>query len=268
VKKLLAVLLLLSCASSAGAAEFNAETREFASRNNAFRLKVGYSGTNGGGRAKLELRDSEGKRLSVFEAGSAPFSVTVSDNGERLFLFCGSWGQTVQLSSLNVYKGSGAFLASHRLNMLGAAGEAFSGNGSVYALGADHGSSWTILVLNTESGKTRWSRKFRERLVGLKLSGSGERLLAVFTPAEGRHRAAIFDKSGKEIWTRAVNTKNDLSPAVFSQDGNKFELWEKGAVYREEDENWHATLLKKHFYRFTPKGVRETGVKELNEEFK
>ena len=268
MKKALALLLAVFCLAAARDKKFSVETREFASKNNAFKLTAGYSGEGGDGRARLELTGAAGRKISVFETERAPFTVTISGDGRRLFLFCGSWWQRVSIFSLNVHNSSGALLASHQLKMQGPAGEDFSENYSVYAIGADQGSSWTILVLNAETGKTLWRSKFRERLAGLKLSGSGERLLAVFIPGEKSRRAVVFDKSGKELWSREIATGNNLTPKVFSRDGSEFELWEDRMVYNEKDGYWHDKLLKKRSYRFTPEGVKETGAGEFNEDMK
>jgi hypothetical protein len=266
VKGTLAALLLLFCAAAARAEDFGLETREFSSRNNHFRLAVGYSGRGGLGRARLELSGAAGKKISVFEAERPPFAVTISDDGRRLFFFCGAWGQMVTIYTLNVHEASGALLASHQVEMLGPAGEDFSADHSIYALGADHGSAWSILVLNTEDGKLLWRKKFKQRLAGLKLSGSGKRLLAVFMPGKNKRRAVVFDRSGKELWSREIATGNNLSPRVFSGDGSAFELWEDRMVYDEKTGFWRNKTMKKRSFRFTRDGVVEAGAREVKEE--
>ncbi len=265
MKKTLALLLAVFSLAAGRDKNFSVETREFASKNNAFRVTAGYSGQGGDGRARLELNGASGKKISVFETERAPFTVTISGDGRRLFLFCGSWWQRVSIFAINVHNASGALLASHQLKMQGPAGEDFSGDYSVYAIGADQGSSWSILVLNAETGKALWRSKFRERLAGLKLSGSGERLLAVFMSGEKSRRAVVFDKSGKELWSREIATGNNLTPSAFSPDGSKFELLEDKMVYSEKDGYWHDKVLKKRSYSFTPEGVKEAGAGELNE---
>ena len=268
VRKTLAALLLLLSLGAGRAEKFDQETREFASKNNNFRLAAGYSGRGGDGRARLELSGPAGKKISVFVAERPPFSVTISNDGRRLFSLCGSWSQMVSIYMLDVYAASGTLLASHQVEMQGPAGEDFSGDNSVYALGADHGESWSILVLNTEKGALLWRKEFKERLAGVKLSGSGEKLLAVFAPGAGKHRAAVFDKSGKEIWSRLIATDNNLSPRAFTGDGSGFELWEDRMVYDEKDGFWHGKVLRKRVYRFTPKGAEEVSSKEFNEDLK
>lgn len=266
MKITLAALLFLSCLGAARAEKFDVETRDFASKNKEFRLTVGYSGRGGGGRARLDLFTAAGKKISRFETDPAPFTVTISDDGHRLFLFFGSWGQQVTVYSLGVYDASGTKLAGHQVEMQGPAGEDFSGDNSVYALGADKGSAWAILVLNAETGKLFWRKNFKERLTGLKLSGSGKKLLAVFMPGRDKRRAVVFDKSGKELWSTEIATDNNLSPKVFDGDGSGFELWEDKMVYDDKDGFWHDKLLKKRAYRFTSEGVEEVSAKEAKEE--
>lgn len=266
--KALAALLLALCLGSPRAENFNAEKREFTSRNNAFRAKVGYSGHGGAGSARVELVGESGKKISTFTAERAPFTVTISGDGQRLFFFCGAWGQSVTIYTLNVHDASGELLAGHQVTMQGPAGEDFSEDYSVYALGADQGTSWSILVLDTEDGSRLWKKKFKERLGGLKLSGSGEKLLAVFITGDNSRRAVVFDKEGKELWRGSIATGNNLAPKAFSGDDSEFELWEDRMVYDEKDGYWHDKLLKKRAYRFTPEGVEEIGAKELNEEAK
>lgn len=268
MKRALAALLLLAAPAAARAGDFSADKQEFASKNKAFRAVVGYSGRGGGGRARLKLSGEDGGKISEFVAERAPFSVTISDDGRRLFFFCGAWGQAVSIFTLNVHDSSGALLAGHQVKMQGPAGEDFSEDNSVYALGADQGSSWSILVLNAEDGALLWRKKFKERLGGLKLSGSGERLLAVFITGENRRRAVVFDNSGRELWSAAVATGNNLVPRVFSGDGAEFELWEDRMVYDEKDGYWHDKLLKKRFYRFAGEGVEEAGSAKFDEELK
>jgi len=137
VKRLLAALLLLP--AFCGAAQFDKEVRDFASRNGQYQLKVGYSGTGGAGRARAVLTGPGGKKLSAFETARPPFSVSIPDDGRRLFFFCGAWGQSVSIFALEIYSQAGEKLASHQLQMTGPAGEDFSADGSVYALGAEQG---------------------------------------------------------------------------------------------------------------------------------
>lgn len=266
MKKTLAASLLVLCLGAARAANFGVDTREFTSKNNAFRARVGYSDRGGGGRARLELRGKSGEKISSFEAERAPFTVTISGDGKRLFFFCGSWGQSVSIYTLNVHDSSGALLAGHQIRMQGPAGEDFSADYSVYALGADQGSAWSILVLNSENGELLWRKKFKERLSGLKLSGSGERLLAVFITGQQSRRAVVYDNKGKELWRGDIATGNNLVPKVFSGGGSEFELWEDRMVYDEKDGFWHDKVLKKRSYRFTGDGVEELGSKKARPE--
>ena len=261
MKKILAAFLAFFCLASARAENFSVEKKEFYSKNGIYTLKAGYSGHGGGGRARLELSGAAGKKLSVFQSDRAPFTVTITGDGRRLFFFCGAWGQSVTIYTLDVHSASGELLASHQVQMQGPAGEDLSEDFSIYALGADQGSSWSILVLNAESGGLLWRKKFKEKLVGLKLSGSGERLLAVFIAGEASRRAVIFDKAGKELWNRELATANNLVPKAFSGDGSELELWESRMVYDEKDGYWHDKVLKKHGYRFTPDGGEEAGAK-------
>lgn len=266
MKKTLAAFLLAFCLGAAGAEDFGVDTREFTSKNNAFRAKVGYSGRGGGGRASLELSAESGEKISSFEAERAPFTVTISGDGKRLFFFCGAWGQSVSIYTLNVHDSSGALLAGHQVKMQGPAGEDFSEDYSVYALGADQGSAWSILVLNSENGELLWRKKFKQRLSGLKLSGSGERLLAVFITGQKSRRAVVYDNKGKELWRGTIATGNNLVPKAFSGDGSEFELWEDKMVYDEKDGFWHDRVLKKHSYRFTEDGVEELSPKKARPE--
>ena len=257
MKKILAAILLFSLQAAARAENFNAFSREFYSKNGIYTLKVGYSGQGGGGRARLELRGAAGKKISVFESDRAPFTVTISGDGQRLFFFCGSWGQSVNIYTLDVHSASGELLASHQVQMQGSAGEDFSEDHSVYAFGEDRGTEWNILVLDSEDGALRWKKKFKQKLVGLKLSGSGERLLALFVTGENGRRAVIFDKAGKELWRRELATGNNLLPKAFSGDGSELEIWESRMIYDEKDGYWHDTALKKHLYRFGTDGAEE-----------
>lgn len=268
MKALLACALLALACAPAGAEKFGAEKREFSSPNRKYSAAVAYSGINGGGRARLELRGASGKQISVFESDSAPFTVTVSDDGQRLFLFCGAWGQAVKLFTLKVHAASGELLAQHQLPMDGPAGESFSEDGAVYAVGADQGDKRAVLVLDAGTGRALWRKTFKERLSGLKLAASGGKLLAVFVTGEGRRRAVVFDRAGAELWRGEIKTSNNLTPRIFGRGGAEFELWEDRMVYDERDGYWHNRLLKKRSYRFEGGAVREIAVKELNEAFK
>lgn len=68
MKKILAASLLLFCLGAVLAEDFGLDTREFTSKNNAFRAKVGYSARGGGGRVSLELSGESGEKISSFEA--------------------------------------------------------------------------------------------------------------------------------------------------------------------------------------------------------
>lgn len=262
-----AVLLALILCGAAPAEKFEAESREFSSANRAFVLKAAYSEKGGWGRARLELYGASGKKISSFEAESPPFTAAVSGDGRRLIFFCGSWGQSVSIYMLKVHAASGELLATHKLEMGGPAGEDFSGDNSVYAVGADQGDKRVILALDTATGKALWRRTFKEKLAGVKLSSSGDRLLAVF-PSGGASRAVVFDRKGKELGSVTVKTGNSLVPRGFTGGGSGFELWEEGTVYDEKDGYWHGKLLKKRYYGLTSSGVTQTGVKDVNEYLK
>lgn len=260
-------LIALFLCGAAASEKFDVETREFASANRAFVLKAAYSGRGGSGRAQLELYGAAGKKISAFEAECPPFTVAISGDGRRLIFFCGSWSQAVSIYTLKVHSASGELLATHKLEMGGPAGEAFSGDSAVYAVGADQGDKRVILALDTATGKALWRGTFAEKLSGLRLSPSGDRLLAVF-PSKGSSRAVIFDRKGRELGSVTVKTGNSLVPHGFTGGGPGFELWEEATVYDEKDGYWHAKLLKKRYYGLTSSGVKETGVKEVNEYLK
>jgi hypothetical protein len=266
MKALLALLLLLP--AGAAAEKFDKETRDFFSANNVFRLSVSYSGTGGAGRARAVLTGAGGKQISSFETDRPPFSVTLSRDGQRLFFFCGAWGQAVSIFSVEVFSSAGAKLVSHQVRMNGPAGEDFSVDGAVYALGTDQGASHELLLLDTNSGRLLWRRKFKERLAGLKLSGDGNRLLALFSADGGQTRAVVFNKAGKELGSAAVPGGNHVEPRVFSRDGSAFELWEDRTVFDKKDGYWHARLVGKRYYRLTPAGIEPAGRKEFDEAYK
>jgi WD40 repeat protein len=268
LKTALAVLLAVLCSSLAASEDFSSETREFLSANKAFSVKAAYSGSGGGGRARIELRRASGKTISAFVADPPPFSVTVSDDGRRLFMLCGFWGQTVSLHRLDVYSSLGKRLATHQLSMSGSAGEDLSEDSSVYAIGAEQDGEHTIFVLDSSSGKALWRGKFKEKISGLKLSGDGKMLLAVFVAGDASRRVALFDRSGKEMWGQVIKTSHSLLPRVFSADGSAFELWEGKTVYEEKDGYYHAKVVKKRYYRVRGATVKETGVKDLFEDLK
>jgi hypothetical protein len=267
VRAFCAALLALFLCGAAPAEKPEVETREFSSANRAFILKAAYSGKGGWGSARLELYGASGKKISSFEAESPPFTVAVSGDGRRLIFFCGSWGQAVNIYTLKVHAASGELLATHKLEMSGPAGEDFSADSSVYAVAADQGDKRVILVLDSATGKALWRKSFKEKLAGLKLSPSGDRLLAIF-PSAGGSRASVFDRKGAELGSVTVKTGNSLVPRGFTGGGSGFELWEEGTVYDEKDGYWHAKLLKKRYYGLTSSGVKETSVKEVNEYLK
>lgn len=264
-KLLLAALAALLASPAFCEGDFGAESREFVSANKAYRLKVDYSGAGGGGRARFELLNKAGKRLSLFETRRAPFSVTVSGDGRRLFALNGFWSQQVAITDMNVYASSGKVLARHDVRMMGSAGEDFSADFSVYALGADPGQGGAIYVFDCATGALRWSKKFRERVNGVKLSGDGARLAAVFSAGPGSFRAAVFGSGGAELWHAAIKTRNNLAPHSFSADGGEFELWEGKMVYDEKVDYYRDTIVKKRRYRLTGGGAEEISVKEVNE---
>ncbi|OGR66010.1 MAG: hypothetical protein A2X31_12380 [Elusimicrobia bacterium GWB2_63_22] len=271
MKKLLLVpvLALLSAVSlraeeggaqgEARADKFSVESREFVSANKAYRLKVDYAGTGGGGSARFELMDKAGKRLSLFESRRAPFSVTISGDGRRLFALNGFWSQQVTITDMNVYSAAGKVLARHDIRMIGPAGEDFSSDSSVYALGADPGKGGAIYVFDAATGSLRWSKKFKEKVAGVKLSGDGARLAAVFLAGPKAFRAAVFENDGSEAWHTVIKTANNLTPRRFSADGEEFELWEGKMVYDEKVDYYRDTTVKKHRFRFTPSGVEPAG---------
>lgn len=261
-----ALLLLLPCA--ARAQKFDAETREFASRNGAFRLSVSYSGSGGAGRVRASLTGASGKKISAFEADRAPVSVTVSGDGRRLFFFCGSWGNSVSIYSVDVYSSSGERLAGHQVRMSGPAGEDFSDDYSLYALGADLGDARTVMLIDSATGRLLWRKRFDGRLAGLKLAGSGGRLLVLFADQGKGWRASVFDKSGRELGGADVKADGNLTPRVFSRDGGSFELWEDRTVYSAKDGYWHARLVGKRYFKVSPSGVEAAGEKKLDEDFR
>ncbi|MDD2805202.1 MAG: hypothetical protein PHV33_06575 [Elusimicrobiales bacterium] len=266
MKALLAALLLLPvCAFSEN---FNKETRDFSSGNKVFRLAVSYSGTGGAGRARAVLTGAGGKKISSFETDRPPFSVTLSGDGRRLFFFCGSWGQAVSIFSIDVYSSAGERLASHQVRMDGPAGEDFSEDYSVYALGTEQGGSRAVLLFDSGSGRLLWTKKTKERLAGLKLSGDGNRLLALFSGEGGDWRPVIYDKAGRELGRAELTGTGHLAPRVFSRDGGAFELWEDRTVYDKKDGYFHARLVKKRYFRVAAGGIEPAGVKDFNEVYR
>lgn len=264
MKGLLAALLLLPALCAAE--RFDKEVRDFASRNNQYQLKVGYSGAGGAGRARAVLTGPDGKKLSTFETDRPPFSVSIPDDGRRLFFFCGAWGQSVSIFAVEIYSQAGERLASHPLQMAGPAGEDFSADGSVYALGADQGASSAVLLFDAGSGKLLWKKKSGDRLAGLKLSGDGSRLLALYS-RRADWLAVVYTKAGGEAGRAAVTSKNNLTARPFTRDGSSFELWENTNVF-EKDGYFHAKLVKKRTYRLTPSGLEAAGSKDLYEDFR
>jgi len=262
---LLAALAVMPVSSAFCGEEFGADSREFVSANKAYRLKVDYSGTGGGGRARFELLTKAGKRISIFESKRAPFSVTISGDGRRLFALNGFWSQQVSITDLNVYSAAGKVLARHDVRMIGPCGEDFSGDFSVYALAADPGQGGAIYVFDAATGSLRWSKKFKERVAGLKLSGDGARLAAVFSAGPGAYRAAVYGPDGAEAWQAVIKTRNNLVPRLFSADGEEFELWEGKMVYDEKVDYYRDTIVKKRRFRLTGNGAEEISVKEVNE---
>lgn len=254
-KFLLAALALLAVSPAFCEGGFGAESREFASANKAYRLKVDYAGTGGGGRARFELLNKAGKRLSLFESRRAPFSVTVSGDGRRLFALNGFWSQQVTITDMNVYSAAGKVLARHDIRMIGPSGEDFSSDFSVYALGADPGQGGAIYVFDAATGALRWSKKFKQKVTGIKLSPDGARLAAVFSAGPGAYRAAIYEADGAEAWQTVIKTPNNLTPRRFSADGEEFELWEGKMVYDEKVDYYRDTTVKKRRFIFTPSGV-------------
>jgi len=166
---------------------------------------------------------------------------------------------------MNVYSSAGKVLARHDLRMIGPSGEDFSRDFSVYALGADPGQGGAIYVFNCETGQLRWKKKFKERLSGLKLSGDGARLVAVFSAGEGVFRTAVLESDGREAWHGVIKTKNNLVPRVVSADGDEFELWEGKMVYDPKVDYYRDTVLKKRRFRFTGSGAEQVEVKDVNE---
>jgi len=258
----LALLAAVSLRAENGGAEgraradkFNVESREFVSANKAYRLKVDYAGTGGAGAARFKLMNKAGKRLSLFESRRAPFSVTISGDGRRLFALNGFWSQQVGISDMNVYNAAGKVLARHDVRMIGPAGEDFSSDYAVYALGADPGQGAAIYVFDCATGGLRWSKKFKEKLTGIKLSGDGSRLAAVFSTGKGAFRAVVYDSEGSEAGQTLVRTPNNLTPKRFSADGEELELWEGKMVYDEKVDYYRDTTVRKRRFIFTPSGV-------------
>lgn len=240
-----AALAALLAAPAFCAGDFSADSREFVSSNKAYRLQVDYAASGGGGPARFTLKNKAGKQLSVFETRRAPFSVTISGDGRRLFALNGFWAQQVGISDINVYDAAGKVLARHNINMVGPAGEEFSRDFSVYALGADPGQGGAIYVFDAGTGALRWSKKFKERVTGLKLSADGSRLAAVFLSGKGGYRAVVFESDGAEAGSARVRTPNNLTPQRFSADGEELELWEGKMVYDEKVDYYRDTVVKK-----------------------
>ena len=247
------------------AEKFEMESREFVSANKAYVLKVDYSGPGGSGRARFRLSGASGKNISSFESMRAPFSVTVSGDGRRLFALNGFWSHSVSITDLSVYNSSGKVLASHEVRMLGPSGEDFSGDLSRYALAADPGQGGVIYVLNSETGRILWKKSFKERVSGLKLSGDGSRLVAVFAGGQNSSQVAVFGNDGAEDWRGVIRTKNNLVPKVVSADGGEFELWEGKMVYDEKVDYYRDTVLKKRHFRFAGAAAEQVSVEEVNE---
>lgn len=253
----LAALAALLAAPGFCAGDFSADSREFVSSNKAYRLQVDYAASGGGGPARFTLKSKAGKTISVFESRRAPFSVTVSGDGRRLFALNGFWAQQVGISDMNVYDRAGKVLARHNISMVGPAGEDFSRDFSVYALGADPGKGGAIYVFDAATGGLRWSRKFKERVTGLKLSGDGSRLAAVFLSGKGGYRAVVFESDGAEAGSAAIKTSNNLTPQRFSADGEELELWEGRMVYDEKVDYYRDTVVKKRRFALSGGGLEE-----------
>lgn len=241
------------------AADFSADSREFVSSNKAYRLQVDYAANGGGGPARLTLRNKSGKKISVFETRRAPFSVTISGDGRRLFALNGFWAQQVGISDINVYDAAGKVLARHNINMVGPAGEDFSRDFSVYALGADPGQGGAIYLFDAATGGLLWSKKFKERVNGLKLSGDGSRLAAVLSAGRNSYRAVIFERDGAEAGAAVVKTANNLTPQRFSADGEELELWEGKMVYDEKVDYYRDTVMKKRRFALSGGALEELG---------
>lgn len=264
MKRLLAALLLAP--ALCGAEQFDKQVRDFSSRDGKYQLRVGYSGSGGAGRARATLSGPDGRKISTFETDRPPFSVSIPGGGRRLFFFCGAWGQSVSIFGVEVFSQAGEKLAWHPLQMSGTAGEDFSDDGSVYALGADQGGTRSVLLFDAGTGKLLWKKKSPDKLAGLKLSGDGSRLLALYA-RKADWLAVVYGKAGGEIGRAAVESDNNLTPRAFSRDGTSFELWENTNVF-EKDGYFHAKLVKKRSYRLTPSGIEAAGVRDLYEDFR
>ena len=254
-KFLLAALAALAFSPALRAEEFGADSREFFSANKAYRLKVDYAGTGGAGSARFELMNKAGKRLGLFVARRAPFSVTISGDGRRLYALNGFWSQQVGISDMNVYNAAGKVLARHDVRMIGPSGEDFSSDFSVYALGADPGQGGAIYVFDAATGSLRWSKKFKQKVTGIKLSPDGTRLAAVFNSGPGAYKAAIYGEDGAETWHTVIKTPNNLTPHGFSADGEELEFWEGKMVYDEKVDYYRDTTVRKRRFILTPSGA-------------
>jgi len=268
MKALLAVLFLLSALPTAYCAgKFSADSREFGKRV-GYRLTVDYAETGGLGPARFTLRDPAGKTVSVFEEERAPFTVTISGDGKRLIAFNGWWGQTVSITNICVYSSDGKLLQKHKLSMEGPAGEDFSSDLGVYSIGANRDGAGAVYVLSTSDGKLLWSRAFKEKLNGVKLSGDGKRLLIVLLAGEKKYRAALFDEAGEQCWEKVFSTRNNIFPRSVNGDGSEFQLWEDRLIYKQADGYYHDTVLLKRSFRASSSGVREIKAETVREEVK
>jgi hypothetical protein len=262
MKKLLiaAAAALLAC--PAFAADFSADSREFVSSNKRYRLQVDYAAIGGGGPARFELKDKGGKKISVFESRRAPFSVSISGDGRRLFALNGVWSQQVAITDMNIYDRSGKVLARHDVRMIGPCGEDFSADFSVYALGADPGQGAIVYVFDSATGALRWKKHFKEKMNGLKLSGDGARLAVVLAAGKNSYRAVVFGADGAEEASVAVKTPNNLTPQRFSADGEELELWEGKMVYDEKVDYYRDTVVKKRRYTLSGGALEEASPAE------
>jgi hypothetical protein len=269
MKNFLTALLLLTAAAPAFCAgKFSADTREFGKRSGGYKASVEYAELGGAGPARFTLTDPAGKKVSVFETERAPFTVSLSGDGKRLIAFNGWWGQSVLISNMCVYASDGKLLGRHKISMIGPAGEDFSADNSVYAVGADQGEKGAVYVVSAADGRMLWTATFAEKLNGLKLSGDGKLVLIIFRSGEKRYRVGLYDLAGKRRWERTFDTRNNLFARSVNADGSSFELWEDRMLPKGTDGMYYDTVLLKRYFSSGAGGIAETKTVKVREEVK
>jgi outer membrane protein assembly factor BamB len=267
MRTLLALLLLCSALPCRAGDKQWKDTREFG-KTAGYKVKVDYEEMGGQGGARFSLLDPAGKVLSVFSETRAPFTVSISGDGKRLIAYNGWWSQSVSITNMCVYASDGRLLQKHKLSMAAPAGEDFSADQTVYAAGADQGETAAVYVLSTADGKMLWTKVFKEKINGLKLSGDGKRLLIIFRSGERAFRAALFNAAGEQLWQERISTRNNLFPRSINADGSAFELWEDRMLYKESDGYYHDTVLLKRGFGPGKNGPEELRQEKVKEEMK